>query len=923
MNSLLKLISDTSILQSVVQVAARRGWLIEQKKPAHAIAADSWRFDPAATTYATYRDSDGAEVGVAVADVVKKLRLRPAAGKTGRGLKGLSVAGLGVSAETRLQSLAAIGALASTVEEGTDVVVLGAGAVCPVGQPVVVLTEAAWRVQISPQAAGALRTDKSRRQLCRKLISLLKNTDEDHEQGIALARALKNPSLESTLLSDCRIREGTLQLSRAFRSMARPKSQRAFQRAGWRHEQALLNQAFLRLLPDISAEAVVDDSLRMAAISKLAFSSPNHLQNHTQLEAVPAEIGRYSALTTLEIRFNAITTLPPEIGNLTKLTQLDLLSNDITTLPPEIGNLTALESLRLGYNRLRTLPVEITTLCSLRELSLLDNPLSALPDLSELTALERLNLSTTLLPALPESICSLKSLKTLFLQKTRITALPEGLATLPSLELLDLRGCTELSEPHALLRRLKAANPALKVWHSFPPEDTFKPKTKTKTATGSTRKQLTALRKLFKAVDFETVHQGMTLLASNPAPEIVGALVRGCGADTGGIKVGIDAKKGVPNHRIYLAVGFLAASGQLDAVTSLRLQESGQGYTFPTVPQLPPGIERAKKLSVADFSRLQLTTLPEGLRDNTTLRRLNLSYNAMTTLDVLWTLRGLNVLHLNNMDLSGLALSGLGQLSALETLDLSKSHTAILPAEIGNLTKLHKLNLDNNTLTTLPDSVGSLSRLRELYLSDNTLTTLPESIGALKLTKLTMTSCRLKTLPAALLRQSQLTSLEVGNNALTNLNGIGAMSGLTVINVAQNQLRSLPAEIGTLHEVTQLSADKNSISKLPAEIGTMKKLWSLYLRDNKVKALPAEIGQLSQLVHLSLARNAITTLPPEIGQLAKLETLDLIDNQLTALPPELARLKNLKTLKLGPRQRKLVKDGKKLLPWAEVHYRKW
>ena len=79
MNDILKLASDTSILQAIVQVAARRGWIIEQKKPAHAIAADSWRFDPAATTYATYRGSDGAEVGLAVADVVKKLRLRPAA----------------------------------------------------------------------------------------------------------------------------------------------------------------------------------------------------------------------------------------------------------------------------------------------------------------------------------------------------------------------------------------------------------------------------------------------------------------------------------------------------------------------------------------------------------------------------------------------------------------------------------------------------------------------------------------------------------------------------------------------------------------------------------------------------------------------------------------------------------------------------
>ena len=36
---------------------------------------------------------------------------------------------------------------------------------------------------------------------------------------------------------------------------------------------------------------------------------------------------------------------------------------------------------------------------------------------------------------------------------------------------------------------------------------------------------------------------------------------------------------------------------------------------MPEFPRLPPGIERAKALSSADFSRIRLTTLPETLRD--------------------------------------------------------------------------------------------------------------------------------------------------------------------------------------------------------------------------------------------------------------------------------------------------------------------
>ena len=52
----------------------------------------------------------------------------------------------------------------------------------------------------------------------------------------------------------------------------------------------------------------------------------------------------------------------------------------------------------------------------------------------------------------------------------------------------------------------------------------------------------------------------------------------------------------------------------------------------------------------------------------------------------------------------------------------SNQLTGEIPAELGNLSNLESLNLSSNRLTEIPGELGSLSNLTYLYLSDNQLT---------------------------------------------------------------------------------------------------------------------------------------------------------------------------------------------------------
>ncbi|MBE7471878.1 MAG: hypothetical protein DPW09_04190 [Anaerolineae bacterium] len=87
------------------------------------------------------------------------------------------------------------------------------------------------------------------------------------------------------------------------------------------------------------------------------------------------------------------------------------------------------------------------------------------------------------------------------------------------------------------------------------------------------------------------------------------------------------------------------------------------------------------------------------------------------------------------LDLRGRGVTKLpreiGQLSKLESLNLSFNRIASLPPEIGQLFRLIRLDLSLNWLTRLPNEISQLSNLKIFYSNGNRLTALPPEIKQL------------------------------------------------------------------------------------------------------------------------------------------------------------------------------------------------
>jgi len=134
-------------------------------------------------------------------------------------------------------------------------------------------------------------------------------------------------------------------------------------------------------------------------------------------------------------------------------------------------------------------------------------------------------------------------------------------------------------------------------------------------------------------------------------------------------------------------------------------------------------------LSVFD---MKLQELPEGIGQLTALEELNLIQNELTTLpDSFYQLQSLKLLNLCENAFETLS-NKIGLLSSLEILDLSRNMLNSLPGKIGLLSSLRELDLEENQISSLPRRIRQLTSLHVLDVRHNFLRSLPDWIKELK-----------------------------------------------------------------------------------------------------------------------------------------------------------------------------------------------
>ncbi len=118
---------------------------------------------------------------------------------------------------------------------------------------------------------------------------------------------------------------------------------------------------------------------------------------------------------------------------------LNLSFESTSNLPDEIGQLTNLQTLYLSKSLLMTLPRTIGQLANLQKLYLRENRLTSLPqEIGQLTNLQRLWIQHNQVTSLPQEIGQLTNLEELNIWDNQVTSLPQEIGQLTNLLMLTL-----------------------------------------------------------------------------------------------------------------------------------------------------------------------------------------------------------------------------------------------------------------------------------------------------------------------------------------------------------------------------------------------------------------------------------------------------------------------------------------------------
>lgn len=327
-------------------------------------------------------------------------------------------------------------------------------------------------------------------------------------------------------------------------------------------------------------------------------------------------------------------------------------------------------------------------------------------------------------------------------------------------------------------------------------------------------------------------------------------------------------------------------------VPNLKVLKLKFSYSCKEEIRLPKEIEQAQKLKYLEVEGDCMVELCEELFKLPALEEVRISSGGLQKLPAnIGESKQLKTLyvsgnysnkskHLSEVRSFELPTS-LGELEALEELEILYVPIKTLPGNIGQLKKLTSLSLKTGQLTALPESLGNCTSLTRISIQDQQLTRLPDVFSNLRVLRvLSLTNNKLEVLPDSL----------------------GACTALEEFSVQKNQLKSIPESLANYEVLKRVYLNNNILEDLPAALAGWKSLYHASLGHNQFKVIPAVVYQWTKLQVLSLSNNELKELGAALTELQALEVLNLNYNQFSSLPDSLAALPQLAELKIDQNQ---------------------
>ena len=270
-----------------------------------------------------------------------------------------------------------------------------------------------------------------------------------------------------------------------------------------------------------------------------------------------------------------------------------------------------------------------------------------------------------------------------------------------------------------------------------------------------------------------------------------------------------------------------------------------------------------------------------------------------------------------------------------------------IPENIGDLTNLESLNLSFNNITLIPDSLYHLKCLKYLNLSRNKLQRIPAFISKMKSLKDIVVyanpfkelddNLAFKTYPYNHQYNKDKKEYEpivyaknilVINSSwleipIARIIEITRFNKVDTLRVESSEMLDKLLNSGSLKEFSHIKCldlsyspwlrkdkydgyiisyywynDQSKIKEISDEIKYFQSLEELNLKSNRLESFPSEILELKNLKKLNLSGNSFTELP-DLSSLSDLELLNISSNSISEIPESIFSLIKLKTLDLG------------------------